>query len=75
MNDKPSNTIQSHSYSQKSDEHAINDKQSVKRKYQKPTVKSEALNSYGAICNGTTNGGRKASAIAPNFCNARRLNS
>ena len=46
-----------------------------KRKYQKPIIKSEALNSYGAICNGTTTGGRKASALAPTFCNANRLNT
>jgi hypothetical protein len=47
----------------------------AKKKYKKPEIQSENLNSYGAICNGTTNGGRKASSTGPAFCNAGRLNS
>lgn len=47
----------------------------AKKKYIKPQMQSENLNSYGAVCNGTTNGGRKASSTAPAFCNASRLNS
>lgn len=46
-----------------------------KRVYVKPQIKSEKLNSYGAVCNGTTVGGRKASSAGPAFCNAARLNS
>ena len=46
-----------------------------KKTYVKPEIKSEALNSYGAVCNGTSNGGRKASAAGPSFCNSSRLNS
>jgi len=46
-----------------------------KKKYIKPELTSEKLNAYGALCNGTTSGGRKASSGAPNFCNSRRLNS
>lgn len=46
-----------------------------KRAYIKPQIQSEKLNSYGAVCNGTTSGGRKASTIGPAFCNASRLNS
>lgn len=44
-----------------------------KKKYSKPEVKSEEILSFGAKCNGTGNGGRKASAGAPNFCNASKL--
>ncbi len=63
-------------FQEKDTDHLIENKsQSSKRKYKKPTIKSEALNSYGAVCNGTRNGGRKASAMAPSFCNANRLNS
>ena len=46
-----------------------------KKAYIKPQVISEKLNSYGAICNGTTTGGRKSSSAGPAFCNASRLNS
>ena len=46
-----------------------------KKPYVKPQLLSEKLNSYGAVCNGTTNGGRKASSIAPAFCNSTRLMS
>lgn len=50
-------------------------KNTKKRVYKKPQIQSEKLNSYGAICNGTTVGGRKASAVPPALCNASRLNS
>lgn len=46
-----------------------------KRTYLKPEIQSEKLNSYGAICNGTSTGGRKATIAGPAFCNAGRLNS
>jgi hypothetical protein len=47
----------------------------IKKTYIKPQIISEKLNSYGAICNATTTGGRKASSTGPAFCNASRLNS
>ena len=50
-------------------------KNAKKRVYKKPQIQSEKLNSYGAVCNGTTTSGRKASATSPAFCNAGRLNS
>jgi hypothetical protein len=46
-----------------------------KRNYIKPKIQSEKLNSYGALCNGTTTGGRKSTVTGPSFCNAGRLNS
>ena len=46
-----------------------------KKKYIKPEIISEDLNVFGASCNGSTNGNRKSSTAAPNFCNASRLNS
>ena len=46
-----------------------------KKKYIKPEIISENLVSFGALCNGTTVGQRKASTGSPNFCNSRRLNS
>lgn len=46
-----------------------------KRAYKKPQIQSEKLNSYGALCNGTTTGGRKSSVTTPAFCNAARLMS
>ena len=46
-----------------------------KRAYVKPQIQSEKLNSYGAICNGTTVGGRKASSSGPAFCNSAKLSS
>lgn len=46
-----------------------------KRVYLKPVIESEKLNSYGAVCNGSTTGGRKASSAGPAFCNSTRLNS
>lgn len=49
--------------------------QNSKRTYEKPRIVSEQLNSYGAVCNGTTTGGRKATSTGPAFCNAGKLNS
>ncbi len=46
-----------------------------KRKYTKPVILSEKLNSYGAVCNGTTVGGKKTTISGPSFCNASKLNS
>ncbi len=46
-----------------------------KRPYQKPTIVTEELMSFGALCNGTSTGGRKAAAGAPTFCNPSRLTS
>jgi hypothetical protein len=46
-----------------------------KKKYVRPEIISEDLNVFGAACNGSLNGGRKASTAAPNFCNASKLNS
>ncbi len=46
-----------------------------KKPYVKPQLLSEKLNSYGAVCNGTTAGGRKASSTGPAFCNSNRLMS
>lgn len=50
-------------------------KSAKKRTYVKPKIQSEKLNSYGAVCNGTTVGGRKASTISPALCGATKLNS
>lgn len=47
----------------------------TKKKYISPKIESEVLNTYGAVCNGTANGGRKASTAAPDLCNSKRLNS
>lgn len=44
-----------------------------KKQYSKPRVKSEKIMTFGAQCNGSADGGRKASAGAPNFCNTSRL--
>ncbi|MFA6236654.1 MAG: hypothetical protein WC635_04930 [Bacteriovorax sp.] len=50
-------------------------KPAKKKTYTKPKIQSEKLNSYGAVCNGSTTGGRKATTAAPALCNASRLNS
>jgi hypothetical protein len=44
-----------------------------KKKYQKPAKLSESLMTFGALCNGTTNGSRKQTTGAPDFCNASKL--
>lgn len=49
------------------------EKVTQKKKYEKPEIKSESLMAFGAVCNGMANGGRKATAGAPDFCNASRL--
>ena len=46
-----------------------------KKVYIKPDVESEDLTVYGAACNGTTKGGRKASTGAVPPCNATKLTS
>lgn len=48
-----------------------------KKEYQSPTILSEDLNTYGALCNGTTTGGRKVTAtpVPAPLCNSARLNS
>lgn len=46
-----------------------------KRKYQKPSLKTESLTAIAAVCNGGTGGGRKATTGAPNFCSASKLKS
>ncbi len=43
-----------------------------KKEYIKPEIKSEDLVSFGALCNGTEIGGRKA---AVPVCNTRKINS
>jgi len=55
----------------------MSDDQKTKKKkpYIKPALNSEKLMTYGAICNGSNNGGRKSSTGAPNFCRSNRLSS
>ena len=48
-------------------------KNTAKKKYKKPGLRTENLMTFGALCNGSTNGGRKASTGAPDFCNASKL--
>jgi hypothetical protein len=50
-------------------------KDSKKKKYIKPKIETETLTIYGAVCDGTTVGSRKASVGGPAFCNSARLNS
>ncbi len=45
----------------------------LKKKYISPKIMSEELMAFGALCNGSTGGGRKASTGAPNFCNTSKL--
>lgn len=44
-----------------------------KKKYEKPSKKTENLMTFGALCNGVISGGRKQSTGAPNFCNSGKL--
>ncbi|OIQ19904.1 MAG: hypothetical protein BM556_05300 [Bacteriovorax sp. MedPE-SWde] len=53
----------------------LSEETKVKKPYSKPEIESEKLNTYGAVCNGTFNGGRKASTAPPTPCRASRLNS
>ena len=46
-----------------------------KRPYEKPEIESEDLLTFGALCNGSASGGRKASTGGPDFCNAKKLTS
>jgi hypothetical protein len=47
--------------------------QKTKKKYVKPKMRSENLMTFGALCNGTTGGGRKQVTGAPDFCSASKL--
>ena len=46
-----------------------------KRPYERPEIETEELLTFGALCNGTASGGRKAATGAPTFCNAKKLTS
>lgn len=46
-----------------------------KKPYIKPKIESEDLMAFAATCNGTSVGGRKASAVPPANCRADRLSS
>jgi hypothetical protein len=52
-----------------------NNKANSKKDYEPPTIETEELMTFGAICNGTSKGGRKDVVGAPAFCNSSRLNS
>ena len=49
--------------------------QKEKKPYIKPKIESEDLMAFAATCNGSTLGGRKASALPPANCRADRLSS
>ena len=51
------------------------DNKKTKKPYIKPKIESEDLMAFAATCNGTTAGGRKASALPPANCRADRLSS
>jgi hypothetical protein len=44
-----------------------------KKKYNKPRIQTEALMTFGALCNGSLSGGRKQTASAPDNCSAGKL--
>lgn len=46
-----------------------------KKEYTSPTIESEDLTVYGAACNGTNRGGRKAATTDVPPCNPSRLTS
>lgn len=48
-------------------------KEEEKRPYQAPSIKTESLLAFGAVCNGRAIGGRKDSPSLPSNCNATRL--
>jgi len=48
-------------------------KPAPKKKYQKPTVQSEKMITFGALCSGMKVGGRKTTAGTPDFCAASKL--
>ncbi len=49
----------------------------LKRIYETPKITTEELLTFGAVCNGTTSGGRKetSSPSPPPACNSSRLKS
>ena len=51
------------------------DKPKEKKKYKKPSIKSEPSMSFGSLCNGAVGNGRKASTGSPNFCIPSKLKS
>jgi hypothetical protein len=55
---------------------ANNEKENTEKKkksYIKPVINTEELIGFGASCNGSVGGGRKATTGVPNFCKAGRL--
>ena len=46
-----------------------------KKKYESPSIETEELTTYGAACNSTRRGGRKASTGEVPPCNPARLTS
>ena len=54
---------------------SIESENNEKKQYIKPEIKTEELMAFGAICNGTSTGGRKQTIGAPQFCNSARLSS
>jgi hypothetical protein len=51
------------------------EEKSGKRPYVRPSIVTESLMAFGAVCNGTQTGGRKDATGAPKFCNSSRLMS
>lgn len=49
------------------------DKKKKSKIYEKPKMKSEPLQVYGAICNGQATLGRKDTTGSPNFCTSGKL--
>lgn len=47
------------------------EKSTEKKVYEKPQLRSEKLMTFGALCNGTTTGGRKQTGPVP--CNTGKL--
>lgn len=46
-----------------------------RKPYQSPEITTETIETFGAVCNGTTAGQRKDDTGAPFFCRSNRLNS
>lgn len=46
-----------------------------KKKYSKPKVQSEKLETFGALCNGVPGGGRKQAGGPPDWCQSSQLQS
>ena len=44
-----------------------------KKRYTKPELKVEKVMVFGALCNGSTSGGRKATTALPSPCDAMKL--